>query len=1097
MVLNQKLEEFKKQFYQFSIDDSLVNFNATNAIQAEQTLIFKKQEVKSILKEAVFFEKESGLNSLCLIEGIVKLNYRYKIINTPVLIKSCHFNEDKANEIVRFESEDEAFEMNPFLQFYLKEYFDKELSSVENCLYFLRNNLKDSFSENETFIGNLHPFRHRFLFELNNILASEKFSRPLKHLFGELTSNYQSDNLSQNTLFDSDEDQEKVTELISKESLIIQGPPGTGKSQTITNTLFKFLELDKSILVVSEKKAALEVVLTKLKEKNLDLISIFTTYSNNNQEVYSNLKETWIQFENYPFEKQKDIIEDPKHKIKINEIISEFQKTETIGGISLASFFKSVPKTTLDLKRNYIHYVPTLNEYNSFESTLQQLSESNFSLLKNISYSVFNLTNNELIESIKSSFETIQKLKKTFLLTQISDLELLIKRAITFQNLNSTVYKKYSSILSKNTKKFLSLRKKWNSLNNKLLSLKIHENHWKITPSFDEIELLRNQANSKKIFDKILWKSRWKKWTRSPNLNAIDQLNFYQKSLELNLEIGKLKQQFLEIEIVNTDEIETIYSLIKTTNLDDWKDFVTIDKTQLQEILNSHSTLKNLQQQFLTFLNSNSSTSIEEVIEKLNSNLDEIITIKTQLNGIAKNAFESLKHVNNFEEYKQIVYSNTWRNFVLENPIFRNFDFSEFYKLCKTTISIEKENAPIHSQLIIKKQIQKFRTFHELINTPNSKLKEEQKELKSKLKIGKSILVKEFSKQRNHLTLRQLIESEANLWISVLKPIWLTNPAKLAMSFPMKTELFDLVIFDEAGRIPITHGLGAMQRAKKAIVAGDPQQMGPSNYFGENSIDETALLHQATFYFKNVFLSNHYRSKNKYLIEFSNAYFYDNKLKVYPKFNLLNEQPIQFNYVKNAIYKEGKNEIEALQVAIEIEKRILSKDSIGVVAFSESHLNLIFSKLNSKNQEQLLERIANDTAFFKTLEQVQGDECDLLIISFGYGKNEEGKFEMRFGPLNQQNGKKRLNVLFTRARNKIIFYASVKSDDFPISENESVRLLWLWFCFIEKIKDKSANNELPISNEIQFEELVFSSKNKIELLNKISVWEERGWKFTF
>ena len=79
MVLNQKLEEFKKKFYQFSIDDSLVNFNATKAIQAEQTLIFKKQEVKSILKEAIFFEKESGLNSLCLIQGIVKLNYRYKI----------------------------------------------------------------------------------------------------------------------------------------------------------------------------------------------------------------------------------------------------------------------------------------------------------------------------------------------------------------------------------------------------------------------------------------------------------------------------------------------------------------------------------------------------------------------------------------------------------------------------------------------------------------------------------------------------------------------------------------------------------------------------------------------------------------------------------------------------------------------------------------------------------------------------------------------------------------------------------------------------------------------------------------------------------
>jgi superfamily I DNA and/or RNA helicase len=311
----------------------------------------------------------------------------------------------------------------------------------------------------------------------------------------------------------------------------------------------------------------------------------------------------------------------------------------------------------------------------------------------------------------------------------------------------------------------------------------------------------------------------------------------------------------------------------------------------------------------------------------------------------------------------------------------------------------------------------------------------------------------------------------------------------------MKQELFDLVIFDEAGRIPLTHSLGAMQRAKKAIVAGDPQQMGPSTYFGENQIDETDLLHQATYYFKNVFLSNHYRSKSKSLIEFSNNHFYDNKLKVYPNYDSLNEQVVQFNYVKNGVYKDGQNEIEARQVASEIEKRLLLPENLGIVAFSETQLNLIFSKLSNNSQELLLERISYDTAFFKTLEQVQGDECDLLLISFGYGKNEEGKFEMRFGPLNQHNGKKRLNVLFTRARNRILFFASVNASDFPISDNESVRLLWLWFCFIEKSQNK-INGE-AISNELSFKELVYSSKSSVELLNKISVWEDRGWRFTF
>ena len=1095
MVLNQKLEEFKKQFFQFSIDDSLVNFNATKAIQADQPLIFKKQAVKSILKEAVFFEKESGINSLCLVEGIVKLNYRYKIINTPVFIKSCRFNEDKAHEIIRFELEDESFEINPFLQFFSKEYHDKDLTSVDECIDFLRTNFQESFSEKEAFIGNFHPHRHRFLFEINNILASESYSSPLKHLFGELTSSYQEDYLSANVIFSCDEDQQKVTELISTESLIIQGPPGTGKSQTIANTLFKFLELEKTLLVVSEKKAALEVIFTKLKEKKLDLISIFTTASNSNQEIYANLKDTWIQFENYEFENQNNNINDSKLKDNFNQLIAEFQKSVAIGDISLATFFKDFQKIKSDSKSNFIHNAPSLQEFRAYESAIKQLSISDFVLLKNLNFSILESTDDVLIEAIKSSFDTIKQLKKTFDLNQIETIDSLIKKAISYQNFNASIYKKYGSILNKNTKKFLSLRKKWNQLNNQLSNLKIHENHWIKTPSFDEIDLLRNQANSTKLYDKIVWKNRWKKWTRSPELNAIDQLNLYQKTLELKIEIGKLKQQFLDLEIANTAEIETIYTLIKTTNIDEWNEFVETDKIQLNEILNCHSILKNLQQQIVTYLDIQNSISTDLIIENFYSNLEELILIKDKLKGISKNVFESLKHVACFEEYQKLIYINTWRNFVLENPIFRNFEFSSFYSLCKKIIALEKENTPFHSQIIIEKQVRKFKAYHELINTSNVKLTEKQKELKSKLKKGKSILVKEFSKQRNQLTLRQLIDSEAEIWISVLKPIWLTNPTKLAISFPMKRELFDLVIFDEAGRIPLTHALGAMQRAKKAIVAGDPQQMGPSNYFGENNFDETDLLHQATYYFKNVFLSNHYRSKNKSLIAFSNAHFYDNKLKVYPKFASQNEKAMQFNYVKNAVYKDGQNEIEAIQIANEIEKYIFSNEKIGIVAFSETQLNLIYSKLNSNSQEQLLERIANDSAFFKTLEQVQGDECDCLIISFGYGKNEEGKFEMRFGPLNQQNGKKRLNVLLTRARLKLIFFASVKASDFPVSENESIRLLWLWFCFVEK--NQGSSNLQISSNELQFEALVYSSKSGVELLNKISVWEDRGWRFTF
>lgn len=1095
MIINQRLEEFKQQFYQFSIDDSLVNFNFSKAIQVHQNLTFEKHLVKSILKEAVFFEKEFGINALCLVEGFVKLNYRQKQLLTPVFIKNCQFSEHKINATVAFNADDESFEINPFLQFYLNDFFQFEPKNSEECVMFLRENFKENFSEHESYISNLHPHRHRFLYEINNILLATEFSKPLKQLFGDLSTSYENEALTSNVIYSCDEDQQKVTELIANESLIIQGPPGTGKSQTITNTIFKFLALEKTILVVSEKKAALDVIHSKLKERNLDLISLFITSTENNQEIYTSLKNTWIYFENHQSESSISSLNTSKNLEQIEALIKGFQDQEAIAGLSLKNFFESIPKLDLNSIKISGTNFPQLSEFNSCKHFLSELSESDFELIKLLNFKVFDLKNMDLSASVTNCFESINLLKKTFDFHPISDLNRLIEKAISFQNFNATIYKKYGGILTKNTKKFLSLRKKWNQLSIELAKYKIQENHWLKKPTFDEIAILKKHASSTKFIDKIVWKKKWKKWTRSPELDPIEQLNAYEKTLLINLEIEKIKNQFLELDIVNTAEIETIYTLIKTTNLSDWNDFIATEKEQLNQILNSHSLLKRLQQEYATFLDLRNGQLLEIAIEQLYSNLNLVLELKTELNGVSKSLFESLKYASNFEEYNQLIHADAWRNYVFENPAFRNFEFSDLYALCKKTIADQKVNAIRNSQLIIEQQVEKFRTFHDLINTSNSKLKEDQKELKAKLKRGKSILVKEFSKQRNHLSLRQLIETEAEIWLSVLKPICLTNPTKLAVSFPMKQALFDLVIFDEAGRIPLTHSLGAMQRAKKAIVAGDPQQMGPSNYFGENQIDETDLLHQATYYYKNVFLSNHYRSKSENLISFSNNHFYNNKLKVYPSYNSLNEEVIQFNYVNKGIYKEGQNEIEATQVATEIEKRLLLNENLGIVAFSESQLNLIFSKLNNASQELLLERISNDTTFFKTLEQVQGDECDFLIISFGYGKNAEGKFEMRFGPINQQNGKKRLNVLFTRARNKILFFASVKASDFSISDNESIRLLWLWFCFIEKSqKDKS---EKTVSNELPFDKLVYDSKSGIELLNKISVWEERGWKFTF
>lgn len=130
------------------------------------------------------------------------------------------------------------------------------------------------------------------------------------------------------------------------------------------------------------------------------------------------------------------------------------------------------------------------------------------------------------------------------------------------------------------------------------------------------------------------------------------------------------------------------------------------------------------------------------------------------------------------------------------------------------------------------------------------------------------------------------------------------------------------------------------------------------------------------------------------------------------------------------------------------------------------------------------------TNFFKALEQVQGEECDHLIVGFGYGKNKEGKFDMRFGPINLKNGEKRLNVLFSRARKSIHFVTSVQRSDFSSTKNEGVQRLKDWFGFIEEQSRVSTDRTNPL---ISFESLMSEEESFLSFINRYRVLSQRNW----
>jgi superfamily I DNA and/or RNA helicase len=314
------------------------------------------------------------------------------------------------------------------------------------------------------------------------------------------------------------------------------------------------------------------------------------------------------------------------------------------------------------------------------------------------------------------------------------------------------------------------------------------------------------------------------------------------------------------------------------------------------------------------------------------------------------------------------------------------------------------------------------------------------------------------------------------------------NPSRISACFPLEKNLFSMAIFDEASQIPLENSFGTLQRSERTVIAGDPQQMSPSSYFStiHESVD---LLHQASFYLKSKFLSYHYRSYHPELISFSNKHFYQNRLTAFQHANY-SEKPINFHYLKNGRFENRVNSIEAKEVAEYITTKISSTESLGIVAFSESQLQEIHAFLPLKTIEILQDRIDKDVIFFKSIENVQGDECDELIVSFGYGySNEESVFAHRFGPMNLSSGSKRLNVLLTRARKKISFFASVNHNDFKQSSNESVEILRKWFRNMDEIHMLSQTKEC----KIHVKDLLYNHQNILSIKVLISVYKDRNW----
>ncbi|QJR44079.1 AAA domain-containing protein [Mycoplasma miroungirhinis] len=598
-------------------------------------------------------------------------------------------------------------------------------------------------------------------------------------------------------------------------------------------------------------------------------------------------------------------------------------------------------------------------------------------------------------------------------------------------------------------------------------------------------------------------KSIIKKYSLIKNKTEIQQniyllFNYYDIKSELDYVLNNMEYKLknIDLDILNNTKqsIDLAYTIVKFNTI---ANFV-IDINKLIPIINLDIRYPNEIQETLTKINlflSNfeyiSSNFDENIINfeilsipQLNLKINNLITYEKDLNNMTRINNSIFKSYNlGLKNFIDVLFSSNMKK------SFYDVFLKRFYKMLIDNIiqtylpefndsNLETFRNIFNSIEIEIKKLAKAKIESNLLkNIPSTVgLNSQNIEIK--------ILKSEANKSRNIMPFKKLFEKIPNLLLN-LKPCLMMSPLSVSAYLKDSDIIFDTVIFDEASQVRPETAIGAISRAKQIIIVGDTEQLPPTNFF--NTIDQEfndedvsddisikgfdSILSMANIALKTIKLKWHYRSLFEELIYPSNQEIYNNLITFPSKI-----KPQAFEGI-NKIYVEGyfidrRNEIEASKV-VETIKTIIDtyglNSSVGVVTFNQEQEMLIEKKIDKFKQKypqysSFFDRNKQDPFFIKNIETVQGDEKEFIIISTVYGPYSTGKIHMRFGPINQENGYKRLNVAFTRAKRGTILVSSLKYEDIDLNRSESrgIKFLkdyfWIAEFGINKLIDKKNNN---------------------------------------
>lgn len=320
----------------------------------------------------------------------------------------------------------------------------------------------------------------------------------------------------------------------------------------------------------------------------------------------------------------------------------------------------------------------------------------------------------------------------------------------------------------------------------------------------------------------------------------------------------------------------------------------------------------------------------------------------------------------------------------------------------------------------------------------------------------------ETRKKRRHRSVRQVLK-DAGRAVQAMKPVFMMSPISVAQFLEPGSLSFDVLIIDEASQVRPVEALGAIARCQQLIVVGDNKQLPPTQFFDKAIGDDESEPDDGEMAAGDVesildlcdarnlpsrMLRWHYRSRHHSLIAVSNREFYENGLFVVPSPERKSgHRGLHFRHVSDGIFDRGAsrtNHIEARAVAQEMLRHALTTPqlSLGVGTFSVAQRDAILDELELLRRqhpeaESFFSEGHAEPWFVKNLENIQGDERDVILISVGYGRDRSGYFAMGFGPLSMQGGERRLNVLITRARERCEVFSSIRAADIDVSRTQS------------------------------------------------------------